>query len=215
VTAPLRPIVAPARADLVVPPALPGMRIGLFGGSFNPPHDGHAHVMAVALQRLRLDKLWVMVTPGNPLKDVGGLPPLAERIAAVRALVTDPRVVVTGLEAGLGSAFSWKTVDRLTQRFPQTRFVWVMGGDNLASFHRWQAWWRLAHAVPMAIVDRPGATLKGMRSRAASALDFARLPEAAAPTLAGRKPPAWIYLHAPRVALSSTELRDGRLSRKG
>lgn len=203
------------RADLVVPLAAPGMRIGLFGGSFNPPHDGHLHVMEVALQRLRLDRLWVLVTPGNPLKSADGLPPLADRIAAVRATTRDPRVVVTGLEATLGSRFTWKTVERLTQRLPRTRFVWVMGGDNLMHFHRWQAWWRLAHAVPMAVIDRPGATLKGVHSRAAGALDFARLPEPLAPVLAERRAPAWIYLHAPRVALSSSDLRAGRVSRDG
>lgn len=198
-------------ADLAIPIATPGMRIGLFGGSFNPPHEGHVHVMDVALRRLGLDRLWVMVTPGNPLKSTNGLPPLGERIAAVRAMVSDPRIVVSGLEATLGSRFTWKTVERLTRRFPRTRFVWVMGGDNLTHFHRWQAWWRLAHAVPMAVVDRPGATLKGVHARAAGALDFARLPEHMAPVLAERAAPAWIYLHAPRVALSSSELRAGRL----
>ena len=120
--------------------------------------------MDVALQRLGLDKLWVLVTPGNPLKSASGLPPLGTRIAAVRAMVDNPRVVVTGMEASLGSRFSWKTVERLTRRFPRTRFVWVMGGDNLTNFHRWQAWWRLANAVPMAIIDRPGATVTGVHS---------------------------------------------------
>lgn len=200
------------RADLAVPLATPGMRIGLFGGSFNPPHEGHIHVMDVALQRLGLDRLWVLATPGNPLKSASGLPPLAERIAAVRAMVDNPRVVVTGMEASLGSRFSWKTVERLTRRFPRTRFVWVMGGDNLTNFHRWQAWWRLANAVPMAIIDRPGATVTGVHSRAAGALDFARLPEPMALALAERRAPAWVYLHAPRVALSSTELRAERSS---
>jgi nicotinate-nucleotide adenylyltransferase len=196
-------------ADLKVPPVLPGMRVGLFGGSFNPPHAGHAHVAEVALRRLRLDRLWILVTPGNPLKDTRQLPPLATRIAATRALVSDPRIVVTGLEAGFGSPFSFHTVDRLTRAHPRTRFVWVMGGDNLKNFHRWQAWWRLAHALPIAIIDRPGATLSCLSSRTAVALDFARLKEEAAPALADRRAPAWIYLHAPRVALSSTELRRG------
>lgn len=208
-------VAAVAHGDQAVPPATAGMRIGLFGGSFNPPHEGHVHVMDVALRRLRLDRLWVLVTPGNPLKSADGLPPLGERIAAVRALVSDPRVVVSGLEVSLGSRFSWKTVDRLTTRFPRTRFVWVMGGDNLASFHRWQAWWRLAHAVPIAVVDRPGATLKGVHARAAGALDFARRPEHLAPVLPDMAAPAWIYLHAPRVALSSTELRGGAVPRSG
>ncbi|MCE1235567.1 MAG: nicotinate-nucleotide adenylyltransferase [Hyphomicrobiales bacterium] len=183
------------------------MRVGLFGGSFNPPHLGHLHVAETALQRLRLDRLWVMVTPGNPLKETAGLPTLARRIAAARRLMDDPRIVVTALEAGFGSPYSWRTVERLTRLRPTVRFVWVMGADNLASFHRWQHWRRIAAALPLAIVDRPGASMTPLSAPAALAFAPHRLPEAEAGELALRRAPAWVFLHGPRSALSSTELR--------
>lgn len=197
----------PARGDLLAPPTTPGMRVGLFGGSFNPPHLGHLHVAETALQRLRLDRLWVMVTPGNPLKETAGLPTLARRIAAARRLMDDPRIVVTALEAGFGSPYSWRTVERLTRLRPTVRFVWVMGADNLASFHRWQHWRRIAAALPLAIVDRPGASMTPLSAPAALAFAPHRLPEAEAGELALRRAPAWVFLHGPRSALSSTELR--------
>ncbi len=196
-----------ASADLRVPPCLPGMRIGLLGGSFNPPHLGHLHVARTALARLGLDRLWVMVTPGNPLKDRAGLPDLARRVAATRRLMDDPRITVTAFEAAYGSPYSWRTVDRLVRAHPGARFVWVMGGDNLAGFHRWQSWRRIAATLPIAVVDRPEASLAPLRSLAARALAPWRRPEHDAPVLALEKAPAWTFLHAPRVDLSSTELR--------
>lgn len=198
---------APARGDLVVPPSFPGMRIGLFGGSFNPPHAGHVHVAETALRRLGLDRLWVLVTPGNPLKEKAGLPTLAARIAAARKLMDDPRIVVTGFEAAFGSPYTWKTVERLVATRPGVRFVWVMGADNLAGFHRWQAWRRIAATVPMAIVDRPEATMAVMSSPAAQTLALSRLGQEQAMALAGRRAPAWVFLGGPRNALSSTDLR--------
>jgi nicotinate-nucleotide adenylyltransferase len=198
------------REDLLIPPVTPGLAVGLFGGSFNPPHRGHAHVAEVALERLGLDRVWIMVTPGNPLKDHAGLPSLAERIAATRALVRDPRVVVTGFEATLGSAFSWTTVVRLSRSLPSVRFVWIMGADNLANFHRWQHWRRIAAALPIAVIDRPGSTLAAQSSAAATALRGARVPETDAADLKNRAPPAWTFLHAPRIPLSSTALRNQR-----
>jgi nicotinate-nucleotide adenylyltransferase len=198
---------APARGDLLVPPVADGLRVGLFGGSFNPPHLGHAHVVETALERLRLDRLWVLVTPGNPLKERAGLPTLARRLAAVRRLMADPRVTVTAFEAAFGSPYSWRTVERLIATRPRVRFVWVMGADNLATFHRWQQWRRIAASLPMAIVDRPGASTAPLSSPTALTLADARLPERAAPALADRAAPAWVFLHGPRNPLSSTDLR--------
>ena len=199
--------IGPARGDLLVPPSTDGMRIGLFGGTFNPPHAGHLHVAETALARLRLDRLWVMVTPGNPLKERAGLPSLPRRLAAVKRLLDDPRIVVTGFEAAFGSPYSWRTVERLLVQRPRTRFVWVMGADNLATFHRWQQWRRIAASLPMAIVDRPGASVAPLSAPAAQALAGRRLPETMAGHLAEHRPPAWVFLHGPRNALSSTELR--------
>ena len=135
------------RPDLLIatPPAAAGQRIGLMGGSFNPPHDGHLAVSRTALRRLKLDRVWWLVSPGNPLKANDALPPLADRLAACRALTRgEPRILVSGLEADLGSAYTVDTVGFLVERFPATRFVWVMGADNLAGFHRWRRWREIA-----------------------------------------------------------------------
>ncbi len=196
-----------ARVDLRVPPFARGMRIGLFGGSFNPPHLGHLHVARTALARLGLDRLWVLVTPGNPLKSGSNLAALGRRLVATRALLADSRITVTACEVGFGSPYTWRSVERLVAMAPGVRFVWVMGADNLAGFHRWQHWRRIAGAVPIAVVDRPEASLAPLHAPAAQALADARIPEIDAPALAGRHPPAWCFLHGPRIDLSSTELR--------
>ncbi len=149
-----------------MPLAFPGQRIGLMGGTFNPPHEGHAVCAVTALRRLQLDQLWWMVTPGNPLKDQDGLPPLAERMAASRRFATDPRIKVTGFEAALGTPYTYETLRYVTRRFPGVHFVWVMGADNLAGFDRWQRWRDIARLVPMAVVDRPGWRLQALASPA-------------------------------------------------
>ena len=199
-----------AARDLKPPIATPGLRIGLFGGSFNPPHAGHAHVVETALERLALDRLWVMVTPGNPLKDRRVLAPLTERLAAARALVRDPRVDITAFEAAWPIRYSWQTVERLRRAHPRTHFVWIMGADNLAGFHGWQHWQRIARAMPIAIVDRPGGTLSAIVNPAATALKNARRPERADHHLALCPPPAWTFIHARRLPHSSSAIRAGR-----
>ncbi len=202
-------------ADLKIPPVAPGMSIGLFGGSYNPPHEGHVHVAEVALARLKLDRVWMLVTPGNPLKHRDGLADLASRIKATRALVTDPRITVTGFEARLGSAFSWSTVRHLKRSNPHVDFVWIMGADNLAGFHRWQHWQRIADAIPIAVIDRPGSTLAAQSSPAAAMLMRYRVNEQEAPRLKRRMAPAWVFIHARRNPLSSTDLRAKGLGLAG
>lgn len=192
------------------PPAWPGARIGLFGGTFNPPHAGHVAISETALKRLRLDRLWWLVTPGNPLKERAALPLLKERMSACRRLVRDPRIAITGFEADLGEPYSATTVDLLRRRFPRTRFVWVMGADNLAGFHRWRDWRRIAALVPIAVIDRPGFSPGALASPAARALAGARLSDRSAARLANRRPPAWIYLRTRLSTLSSTGLRSGK-----
>jgi nicotinate-nucleotide adenylyltransferase len=189
-----------------------GLRIGLFGGSFNPPHAGHALVTRIALRRLKLDRVWWIVTPGNPLKDTRVLAPLPDRMAACRRLMPEPMVEITGFEAGIGTRYTLDTLRYLTRRCPTVRFVWIMGADNLIQFHRWQGWRDIARLMPMAIVDRPGATLPATASRAARALAGHRLPEQAAATLP-TKPGRWMMLHGPRSTISSTQLRSGRTAR--
>ncbi|WP_188607175.1 nicotinate-nucleotide adenylyltransferase [Chelatococcus reniformis] len=193
----------------VLPTHAPGMNIGLFGGSFNPPHAGHRLVATAALKRLGLHRVWWLVTPGNPLKNNSELPALATRLAAARRLARHPRVSVTGFEAEIGARYTYDTVAYLKRRCPEVRFVWLMGADSFANFHRWQNWRRMAALIPIAVIDRPGLTIAAARSRAATALARYRLPEEEAHLLAGRPPPAWIFLHGPRSPLSSTALRRG------
>ncbi|MBM6582535.1 nicotinate-nucleotide adenylyltransferase [Microvirga sp. BT689] len=193
-----------------LPRAVPGMRIGLYGGSFNPAHDGHRHVSLMALKRLGLDRIWWIVTPGNPLKDTGELATTAMRVEEARQVADHPRIDVTAFEEEIGARYTVDTLAYLKRRYPKVRFVWIMGADNLASFHRWRGWRRIARMMPMAIVDRPGWTLKAVRSRSAAALSASRVAEAEAKALPGLRPPAWIFLHGPRSHLSSTKLRQLR-----
>jgi nicotinate-nucleotide adenylyltransferase len=183
------------------------MRIGLFGGSFNPVHRGHLHASELALKRLGLDRLWWLVTPGNPLKETRGLPPLATRITAARALARDPRIVVTGLEAEIGTRYTHDTIAYLRRRCPGVRFVWIMGADILGELHLWQRWRQIAELVPLAVVDRPGATWRMLSAPAAHWLGGRRLPETEAPLLPDTEPPAFVFLHGPRLDISSTLLR--------
>jgi nicotinate-nucleotide adenylyltransferase len=190
------------------------MRIGLLGGSFNPPHAAHRAVSLLALKRLRLDRVWWLVTPGNPLKDVRGLPPLAERLRLARAVARHPAIAPTAIEAVLATQFSHDTVAKLTARYPRVRFVFLMGADNLAEFHRWRRWPELARRMPFAVVDRAGSSLTALASPAAVALARYRLAEARSGRLARRAAPAWVFLHGLKLPLSSTELR-AKAARKG
>ncbi len=183
------------------------MRIGLLGGSFNPPHEGHALVTRIALTRLGLDRVWWLVTPGNPLKSQADLAARHARVEAARRLIESPRVAVTDIEAHIGARYTYDTLAWLTRRAPRVRFVWIMGADNLRQFHLWRHWRAIADLVPIAVVDRPGSTLKAMSSRAAVALARWRVPEAEAARFADLEPPAFLFLHGPRSELSSTLLR--------
>jgi nicotinate-nucleotide adenylyltransferase len=203
------------RSRVILPPHAPGMRIGLFGGTFDPVHAAHRGASLLAMKRLALDRVWWLVTPGNPLKDTRGLAPLSVRLAAARKLAHHPRIDVIDLEAQIGTRFTYETIAYLVRRCPRARFVWIMGADNLRSFHRWQRWRGIAALVPIAVVDRLGPSLYSAAGAAGQAMSRARIPEWAAMTLPERRPPAWVYLHGLKSPLSSTALRAARAGRGG
>ncbi len=196
------------------PLALPGQRIGLLGGSFDPAHAGHVHITDMALRRFRLDRVWWLVSPGNPLK-AHGPAPLADRIALARRLIDDPRVVVTDIEVRLGTRLTADTIAALQARWPRVRFVWLMGSDNLAQFDRWDRWREIAARVPLGVIARPGTRTAARSSRAARIMAAARLPEAQAARLALAAPPAWVLINVPMSALSSSAIRAARQGRPG
>lgn len=197
-----------------MPAFVPGMRIGLFGGSFDPPHEGHRMVAELALKRLKLDQVWWIVSPHNPLKSAEPWQSLAARMENVRRLADHPRFVVTDIEAHIGSRYTADTLAFLVSRMPGVRLVWVMGADNMVGFHRWRDWRAIAALIPVAVVDRPESSLPAVASPAAHALARWRLPEADAAALPDKAPPAWVLLHGPRIPVSSTMLRT-RLRNQG
>jgi nicotinate-nucleotide adenylyltransferase len=197
-----------ARANWIKPPGpvAAGLRIGLLGGSFNPAHEGHLHVSDVALKRLGLDYVWWLVSPQNPLKPALGMASLKERLASARRLTSySPQIRVTDAEAKLGTRYTIDTVARLTQRFPALRFVWLMGSDNLMTFHRWRSWQALVRRIPIAVVIRPGTALAPLASKAARYLADFKVPDER--SLAATAPPAFAILDARRSPASATAIR--------
>jgi nicotinate-nucleotide adenylyltransferase len=191
-----------------IPPYTDGMRIGLLGGSFNPPHAAHRAISLFAIKRLQLDRVWWLVSPGNPLKDARSPHDTAARAAAARAVAQDPRIDVSCLEAVIGTRYTVDTISYLRRRCAGARFVWIMGADNLAQFHRWENWQRIAAEVPIAVIDRPPQSFRALAAPAAQALADYRIPESKARTLAASAPPAWVFLTGLKLNLSSTVLRN-------
>ena len=192
-----------------LPPRAPGMRIGLQGGSFDPAHEGHRHVSRTALRRLRLDRVWWLVTPGNPLKAPGGIAPARERLEAAREVAADPRIVLTDFEEAAGTRYTVDSLAWLLPRAGGAHFVWIMGADSLADFDRWRGWRDIAAMVPIVVVDRPGFTFAALNGPAARALGRYRVPESEAPRVGQATLPAWVLLTGPRSPLSSTAIRAG------
>ncbi|MGF1463783.1 MAG: nicotinate-nucleotide adenylyltransferase [Maricaulaceae bacterium] len=212
-TSRLADVTGPA-ARLRLPKGLGPVRIGVFGGSFNPPHEGHLHVARTALRRLNLDQVWWLVSPQNPLKNPSQTSDLAERLAKTAQLATAPAMRVSALEAGLGVQYTSDTLAALKRHLPHVRFVWIMGADNLAGFHRWRGWRDIFATTPIAVVARPPleAALKARLGPAARIYAHHRVEESAAAGLAALDPPAWVYLTAPMNAASSTALRVDRVT---
>jgi nicotinate-nucleotide adenylyltransferase len=174
------------------------MRIGLLGGSFDPAHGGHLYVSRIALQRLKLDYVWWLVSPGNPLKPEPA--PLNLRVARARLLAGDKRIIVTDLESRLGTRFTIDTITALQRRYPAMEFVWLMGSDNLEQFSHWRRWRDIAARLPIAVVRRPGTVLASLRAPLARLLGPSRHLGVA---------PSLVVLDGPRSAESSTRLRAG------
>jgi nicotinate-nucleotide adenylyltransferase len=185
-------------------------RIGLLGGSFNPAHEGHLHISRVALKRLRLDEVWWLVSPQNPLKPKAGMAPLRDRLAAARALAGGRRIRATDIEMRLGTRYTLDTVNALQRRCPETRFVWLIGADNLLELPRWHRWPDLFRRVPIAVFARRPYSLWALSGPAVQRFARFRVREAAAGALAGHNPPAWAFLHCRTHPASATAIRDSR-----
>jgi nicotinate-nucleotide adenylyltransferase len=183
------------------------MRIGLLGGSFNPAHEGHRHVAELALRRLRLDQVWLVVSPGNPLKSANGMAPFADRLAAAGGIGDRRRVIATGIEAALGTRYTVDTLRLLVRRFPRARFVWIMGADILQQLPRWLHWMEIARLLPFVVLPRPGYTNPALAGQAAHRLRAARRSARQAPLLPGTAP-AWVFLPGRQTAVSATAIRQ-------
>lgn len=186
----------------------PGMRVGLLGGSFNPAHAGHLHLSLIARARIGLDRVWWLVSPQNPLKPAAGMAPFAARLASARAIAGGhPAIVVTDIEARLGTRYTAETLRALRARHPGVRFVWLMGADNLAQLPRWRDWTWIMEHIPVAVIDRPGSGRGALRGLAATRYARYRLPAQAARSLPERKPPAWLFLRERLHPASATAIR--------
>lgn len=186
-------------------------RIGLLGGSFNPAHDGHRHVAETALRLLGLDEVWLLVSPQNPLKPVAGMAPLAARLASARSVLGGhPRLRATAIEQDLGTRYTADTLAKLRVRFPRARFVWLMGADNLVQIAQWNRWFRIFQAVPVAILARSPYSQRALAAKAAHRLAGFRLADGGARGLAGRRPPAWVFLHTRLHPASATAIRQAK-----
>lgn len=192
------------------PPFGVGQRIGLFGGSFNPAHRGHYMVALYALKRLQLDWVWWLVSPQNPLKDPGETGGYETRLAQARAVARHPRFVVTDIERQIKARTTAETLDRLGQVLARGQFVWIMGADSFADLHRWHDWLDIPKALPLAVLARPGYSLRALGGHAATRFDQEQVPAERAAGLPGRSPPAWCFIAMPLRQESSSAIRGRR-----
>jgi nicotinate-nucleotide adenylyltransferase len=192
----------------------PRARVGLLGGSFNPAHEGHLEIALIALKQLALDEVWFLVSPGNPLKAGDGMAPLADRAGSVRRIAgAHPRLRVVTVEAALGTRYTADTLDALARRFRRTRFVWLMGADNLAQIPAWARWTAIFAAVPVAVFARPGYSLCALVGKAARRFDRARRGAHGVRALASAAAPAWVFFHTRLNPASASAIRDARARR--
>ncbi|MDA7426500.1 nicotinate-nucleotide adenylyltransferase [Thalassococcus lentus] len=185
----------------------PHMRVGLLGGSFDPPHAGHRHISRMALNRFGLDRVIWLVSPGNPLKE-NAPAPMGDRLAAARRLLHHPRIDVSDIEVRLGTRYTAETLQALKDLFPRVEFTWLMGADNLAQFHRWKDWQQIMTRVPVGVLARPGQRMAGLGSPAARIFRNSRLHSRQSGALAMGPAPRWCFLNVPMLDISSTRIRD-------
>lgn len=195
-----RPVLAVGRAR----------RVGLLGGSFNPAHAGHRHISLLALRRLALDQVWWLVAPHNPLKDPTELANYEQRLAIARAVASHPRIRVSDIERVLGTTYTVDTIRALQRRYPKTRFVWLIGADNLLQIRRWKQWKQLFERVPIAVFPRPTYSLRALSGLAAQHFARARVPGSRLRSLADMRPPAWGFVEVPAHPGSATRIRARR-----
>ncbi|NMD08492.1 MAG: nicotinate-nucleotide adenylyltransferase [Phyllobacteriaceae bacterium] len=195
---------------LKLPPFGPGQRIGLFGGSFNPAHRGHLMVALYAMKRLRLDWVWWLVSPQNPLKDPQETGEYGTRLAFTRLIAKHPRFLVSDLEQQIKTRYTAETLQALRGAFKRGKFVWIMGADSLANLHRWHHWADIAESLPMAVLARPGFSIRALQSPAATRYAAQQLQDQFAAALPSRKPPAFVFITMPLRKESSTAIRNHR-----
>ena len=189
-----------------MPIATQGLRVGLLGGSFDPPHGGHLHISKWAMKEFGLDRVWWMVSPGNPLKAQGPAD-LDRRMDACNALNDHPRIIVTDLERRFKTRYTAETLTALQARYSGVRFVWLMGADNLADFHRWDRWQEIMHMMPIGVMARPDQQLAAGCSPAARMFRRKRLSSRRSNALPFKQAPCWSLLTGPMVNMSSTQIR--------
>jgi len=186
------------------------MRIGLLGGSFNPAHAGHRHVIDVARRRLQLAQVWLLVSPGNPLKPQCGMAPFDRRLASTRCITDGRRVIASGIEAVWGTRYTIDTLRLLLRRFARVRFVWLTGADILLQLPRWRRWVEFVRRVPIAVLPRPGYNHRAWASQAARRFATARRPMRSATRLTELRAPAWAFLNVPEHPASASAIRASR-----
>jgi len=186
----------------------PNQKIGILGGSFNPAHEGHLSISKIALQRLNLDVVWWIISPRNPLKKYDILYDFEDRVSSAEKVIDTNHISISNLEKNAQIKYTIGTVEYLNTRYFGTKFVWIMGADNLKNFHRWREWDKLALTVPIAIIDRPSSSLDVTSSLFANKYRKYRVDEADAQNLANKKKPAWVFLHSKLNDQSSSQLRN-------
>jgi nicotinate-nucleotide adenylyltransferase len=197
----------------MIPPFGAGQRIGLFGGSFNPAHRGHVAVALYALKKLKLDWIWWLVAPQNPLKDPGDYADYEERLKQVQRVARHPRFIVSDLEREFGTTTTASFLKKLAPAMAKGHFVWIMGADSFADLHRWNDWTSIVRTVPLAFLARPGYSIRALKGPAALRYGAYRLPNADAALLPETPPPAWVFVPMPLRGESSTAIRKGRRKR--